>query len=136
MALGYPTLREVSIEIYGDANAGRNLTQCFIDATGTFSPAYIGNKDRLSNFRNYVHTVALTSFTASSKGKANNVCGKTDSVTYYHNGSGNFPTSGDNVYTDNSGTSILASGYYKINLSYFTITSTTSGEVSGIGPCS
>jgi hypothetical protein len=30
-----------------------DLVDCFNDATGTFDPAYVGAKDRLSNFRNY-----------------------------------------------------------------------------------
>jgi len=78
-----------------------------------------------------------TSFTASSKGRVNNVCSKTDSFTYYHNGGGITPNVGDNVYTDSAGSLPLPSGSYRTNtgLSYFTITHLQSGEVTGIGNC-
>lgn len=46
-------LTDVTVEIYGDIAAGRNLRQCFIDATGVFDPNYVGSKDNLLNFRNY-----------------------------------------------------------------------------------
>ena len=36
-------------------------------------------------------------------------------ATAYHNGSGTFPTSGDNVFSDSAGTTALADGYYRIN---------------------
>ena len=49
-------LTDVTVEIYGDIAAGRNLRQCFVDATGTFDPAYVGSKNSLYNFRNYQHT--------------------------------------------------------------------------------
>ena len=78
---------------------------------------------------------ALTAFTASSKGRVNNVCNKTDSFTYYHNGSGALPSSGDVVYTDNAGSLPLAAGSYRINNSYFTITNLSSGEVSSVNLC-
>tara|TARA_B100000809_G_C15126774_1_gene526613 strand:- start:2459 stop:2863 length:405 start_codon:yes stop_codon:yes gene_type:complete len=134
MALDVPTLQIVSTAIYGDTNAGRNLTQCFIDATGTFSSTYVGNKDRLSNFTNYVHTASLISFTGSEKGKLNNVCSKTGSFTYYHDGGNSFPEVGDKVYTDDLAASPLITGYYKIGLSYINITS-SNGEVTAIAPC-
>jgi len=134
MALDVPSLIGVSVEIYGDSNTGRNLTQCFIDATGTFSPAYIGNKDRLSNFTNYVHNASLTSFTGSEKGKANNVCSKTGSFTYYHDGGNALPETGDKVYTDDLAASPLIVGYYKVGLGYIQINNSI-GEVSSTGPC-
>ena len=34
--------------------------------------------------------------------------------TYYHNGSGQYPTAGDICYSDSAGTSVLAAGYYTI----------------------
>ena len=33
---------------------GKNLRDAFTSAWGNFNPAYVGNKDRLSNFRGYV----------------------------------------------------------------------------------
>ena len=79
---------------------------------------------------------ALTAFTASSKGRVNNVCNKTDSFTYYHNGSGALPSSGDFVYEAvDEGSFPLAAGSYRINNSYFTITNLSSGEVSSVNLC-
>ena len=37
------------------------------------------------------------------------------SGTGYHDGSGTYPTEGDNVYSDSAGTTPLADGYYRIN---------------------
>jgi hypothetical protein len=52
--------------------------------------------------------------------------------TYYHNGSGQYPTAGDICYSDSAGTSVLAAGYYTIppsssgngNRTYIKISST------------
>ena len=50
------TLEDVTTEIYGDTDDGRSLETCFSSATsGTFNPTYVGSKDRLSNFKGYVH---------------------------------------------------------------------------------
>jgi len=46
-------LSDVTTEIYGDTNAGRSLLGCFATAAGTFNNSYVGNKDRLSNFKGY-----------------------------------------------------------------------------------
>jgi hypothetical protein len=48
---------DVTRAVYGDTNAGRNLTSAFADATGTFDPAYVGSKTNLLNFRNYIATI-------------------------------------------------------------------------------
>lgn len=48
------SLLDVCAEIYGTFDAGMNLNQCFIDAIGTFDPNYMGSKNSLLNFRNYV----------------------------------------------------------------------------------
>lgn len=50
-------LSDVTTEIYGDTNAGRSLVGCFADAVGTFHPSYVGDKDRLSNFKGYDNKV-------------------------------------------------------------------------------
>jgi hypothetical protein len=48
------TLRDVCREIYGNENSGHSLRQCFADSNNAyFDSNYKGNKDRLSNFRNY-----------------------------------------------------------------------------------
>ena len=54
---GNITLQDVTTEIYGDTTIGRGLEACFSSATsGTFDATYVGSKDRLSNFKGYVHT--------------------------------------------------------------------------------
>ena len=53
---GNITLEDVTTEIYGDTDDGRSLSTCFSSATsGTFHLTYVGSKDRLSNFKGYVH---------------------------------------------------------------------------------
>jgi hypothetical protein len=54
------TLQNVTQAVYNDTAAGRNLTQAFTDATGTFDPLYVGTKTNLLNFRNYQATYSLT----------------------------------------------------------------------------
>ena len=49
------SLQDVTMEIYHDIAAGRNLVSCFADAIGTFDPNYQGDKNSLLNFRNYQH---------------------------------------------------------------------------------
>ena len=47
-------LQQVTTEIYGDTNSGRNLDDCFDDAAlNKFDISYRGNLDSLLNFRNY-----------------------------------------------------------------------------------
>ena len=47
-------LQDVTTEIYGDTNSGRNLDDCFDDAAlNKFDINFRGNLDRLLNFRNY-----------------------------------------------------------------------------------
>lgn len=55
------TFQDVTTEIYNDVAAGRNLSAAFTAATGTFDSRYVENKDRLSNFRNYAHSVSCSS---------------------------------------------------------------------------
>lgn len=49
---------DVCVEIYGYHTAGMNLPQAFTDAIGIFDPAYVGSKNGLLCFRNYVHVPA------------------------------------------------------------------------------
>lgn len=51
---------QVTMAVYGDSAAGRNLTSAFADATGTFDPSYVGGKTNLLNFRNYRNIVGGT----------------------------------------------------------------------------
>ena len=47
-------LQDVTKEIYGSSIVTGNLSKCFTDATGTFDATYVGSKNGLLNFRNYV----------------------------------------------------------------------------------
>lgn len=59
----------------------------------------------------------LTSYTSSDMGVFNETCPFNGSVhtlnqTYYHDGSGTYPTAGDTCYSDSAGNNPLAAGYY------------------------
>ena len=59
----------------------------------------------------------LTSYTSSDMGVFNETCPINGSVhtlnqTYYHDGSGTYPTAGDTCYSDSAGNNPLAAGYY------------------------
>ncbi|GEM_PF-5296212 len=48
------SFRDVCDAVYpGLGYAGKELGQAFADANGIFNSAYVGNKDRLGNFRDY-----------------------------------------------------------------------------------
>ena len=49
------TFQDVTTSVYNDTAAGRNLSGSFGAATGTFDPSYVGSKNQLYNFRNYVN---------------------------------------------------------------------------------
>jgi len=73
-----------------------------------------------------------TAFASSTTG-ASVIAACTDTIdqTFYHNGSGTLPTSGDNAYSDAGGTTPLSAGFYKLNVtSYIEITG-SAGLVSG-----
>ena len=80
---------------------------------------------------------SLTSFTrTTSTAVFNDVCSATGTATAYHDGSGTYPTTGDNVYTGSDGGAFVAGGYYKMpaNNSWIRITGNT-GEVTAEGSC-
>ena len=59
----------------------------------------------------------LTAYTSSDMGVFNETCPINGSVhtlnqTYYHDGSGTYPTAGDTCYSDSAGNNPLAAGYY------------------------
>jgi hypothetical protein len=80
---------------------------------------------------------SLTSFTrTTSTAVFNDVCSATGTATAYHDGSGTYPTTGDNVYTGSDGGAFVSGGYYKMpaNNSWIRITGNT-GEVTAEGSC-
>ena len=101
---GNITLQDVTTEIYGDTALGRNLSTSFTDATGTFDATYEGSKDRLSNFKGYIHSVLvanLTSFRMKLGSVLTSPCAFNDGTrtTRYHTGTGATPVIGDYVYS-------------------------------------
>lgn len=62
MAVGYGaiTLQDVAEEIFGVAQAGDSLNDCFTASNDSgFDPSYKGSKDRLSNFQGYSHRAMI-----------------------------------------------------------------------------
>ncbi len=60
---------------------------------------------------------SLTSYSSSDMGVFNQTCPVNGSVhtldqTYYHDGSGTYPTAGDICYSDSTGYNVLLAGYY------------------------
>jgi len=91
-----------------------DLTDCFADATSaSFDSTYSGNKDRLSNFRNYGAST-LTAFSTTSTGGAKPIqaCGASATTVRYHDGTGVYPVVGDTVWNTSGGTGNPSSGYY------------------------
>jgi len=88
--------------------------------------------------------VSLTSFTALLDGEGNPfesafatcAAAEVTQQTWYHDGSGSNPTSGDAVYTNSGGTSSAPDGYIRVGSGrgaiYFFI---EGGESSLPGPC-
>ncbi len=70
----------------------------------------------MGEFHGYSH-VTLTSYTSSIPSNATifTVCSQSMTVTYYHNGSTTYPQNGDNVYTNSNGSTVVPTGYYKID---------------------
>ena len=133
---GNITLQEVTTEIYGDTNAGRNLVTCFADATGTFNATYEGSKDRLSNFKGYSQAAASTSYSSSS-GTGSDACGITKNQTYYHNGVNALPVVNDTCYSNSGMTTTLAANHYSVGggPGEEDLTINSSGVVTAVSGC-
>ena len=57
--------------------------------------------------------IVLRSFSSTSNnGSEANACADNIDKTYYHNGAGSVPTTGDTVYSNSGGTTTLSNGYY------------------------
>ena len=90
------------------------------------------NPDQYSEFYGYVNAT-LTSYTGSTfQNGTKFICTQTQNVTFYHDGSGTFPTTGDTVYTNSGGTT-LGVGYSRVNFGYDLTNS--SGVVTNIYLC-
>lgn len=98
------------------------LSQMFDGTWGTINtnsssfPTNV-NPDKMTEFYGYDHdaTSALTSFNGSpGTTSSKQACSQSVNGTYYHDGSGTLPTTGDNVYGDSSGDEPLEDQYYRI----------------------
>ena len=86
--------------------------------------------DAYSDFYGYAN---LTSYVASAfQNGTKFICTQTQNVTFYHDGSGTFPTTGDTVYTNSGGTT-PGVGYSRVNFGY--ILTNSSGVVTNIYLC-
>ena len=124
---------------------GDGLQDCFNDSSagdfdGDYNPNSDGTNNNLLNFRNY--GAGPTAFTGSSgQNDFAFLCSQTTATSYWHNGAGAYPTTGDIVYTNSAGTTpftsytyMLTSGSYGIWLEFGQ--SGSSGEVTNNGMCS
>lgn len=138
--------RELEDNNYSSTNSYSNtsLKECSDGSISTINTAN-ASADRpdgsaphaMSEFYSYDHDLAgLTSFASSGATiDCNNACGLSTNNTYYHDGSGTYPTAGDKVYTNQAGTNAASNGYYKHggNMCYRTING--SGEVASTLGC-
>ena len=105
------SLIDVKTEIERTGGAvTNNLSIAFFNATGTFDNLYSGDKDRLSNFRNYLSDPApdVFSFTMSLAGEstAADACTQSAGTTRYKTGSSrSAPGTGEVIYTGSTPTS-------------------------------
>ena len=129
------TLQDVVTEINPTTD---DLADCFADATAAcFDSSYSGSKDNLLNFRNY-GAVCTTSYSSSVRVKDSLACSTATDQTYYHNGSGTYPVSSDNCYSNSAGTTVLATGTYKMadaSLSGSKYVIGSSGNVTSVTAC-
>ena len=90
------------------------------------------NPDEYSEFYGYSNAT-LTSYLGSTFQNGNKfICTQTQNVTFYHDGSGTFPTTGDTIYTDSGGTT-PAVGYSRVGLGY--LLTNSSGVMTNIYLC-
>ncbi len=107
-------------------------------------PITAGNEVELATDFYGQSAVTLTSFTAildsegDTFGSSEAACNaeETTQYTYYHDGSGTFPSENDNVYTNSGGTTSAADGYIKWSPGRgFQYTNIESGEAGLPGIC-
>jgi hypothetical protein len=121
MALPIGDIRQKQVmqEIFGNTNQ-RTLKQCFAAANGVFNSNFVGNKDRLSNFKGYNHKPNTpdpnTSYLVSlRKASLSYACASgLDGDTQWHNGNESTPLEGDSVWVNQSHSQNVQNGYYKV----------------------
>jgi hypothetical protein len=92
-----------------------------------------GNESTSSTALDVTQASALTAYTSSvGQFSASGVCSLAKNQTYYHDGTGTFPATGDNVYSDSGGTTALANNHYALAISYLRV---VNGAVNSISLC-
>jgi len=97
---------------------GGGISGCGTDATSTYTD-YVMQVSDSGVVSNFQQCVSLTAYSSSVVGVFNANCNFNGTLnpmnqTYYHDGSGTYPTAGDTCYSDSAGNNVLASGYYTI----------------------
>ena len=98
---------------YNHTISGGESTQTG-SSTGNDAVFQVNSSGVVSNF---TACNPITAYTSSDMGVFNETCPINGSVhtlnqTYYHDGSGTYPTAGDTCYSDSAGNNPLAAGYY------------------------
>jgi len=107
------TLPQVGNFVFSDVNGATALSDGFYKITSnTVAQVANGVVSAITSCG-----ASLTSYTSSQVGVFNATCPIDGSVntldqTYYHDGSGTYPTAGDTCYSDSGGTTPLDAGYY------------------------
>jgi len=88
--------------------------------------------DKVSDFYGFS---SLTSYVGSALQSGSKfICSQSLTTFYWHNGTGTYPTTGDTIYTNSSGTTTLGAGYSKTFSGAYVITN-SSGVVTQNTPC-
>ena len=109
---GSGSLPVVSDKIYSNA-AGSNLLSAGNYRISTYTYMVLNSLGVVTSIAN-----CLRPYSSSTGTVFSGVCALSINQTYYHNGSGTYPTAGDTVYSDPGGTNVLADFYYKFNSTF------------------
>ena len=130
MSIGGTTLnRSINVELGLAQNANSSLGQTNFRTLAGVASGAISMDDFYGKSAGSC-TAFDSSQTHSNLTKA---CGDFNKVTYYHDGSGSLPVSGDKVYSNSGCSTSLADGSY--NLRNGTAMQVSSGTVTNVFPC-
>lgn len=114
--------------------------------TGSTYDDYVMQVSSSGVISNFQQCTSLTSYSSSVSSTFNQVCpfdGSNISAnqTYYHDGSGSLPTTGDTCYSDSAGNTALGFGYYYLsgtgtgNRQYIQLNSSGVVQIGGVQTC-
>lgn len=135
-ASGQLSLGDIATEMeVGLSNV--SLTNQSTEGINTNSESYPDGSTphAVSEFYSYDHSASppLTEFNVdeSTYGDGAEACASgTSNTTWYHDGAGSYPTTGDTVYTDSGGTTNPSDGFYWMDTpASFDVSSGVVGEV-------